>query len=442
MIEVKSFKLPLLTEADLDIVLANAGGVRIHPDHDQRERVGADYRLGDTLIELKLLDDEGLDKAERRAKLHKLFREIAPGQCAVTLNRNHLLGRDRAQFDYIIEGPIKAAIKKANTQLKQSRTEFPDTKRSILLLVNNAYMSLDHETILERAAHRVRQDTTHIDAVVVAGSYYHGDSMGGYLVWPMTLIPIRQGFVEFDRLHASWEAFGDRFMDRLAQHEPERNRNKGPISDIQFEVEGVAYTRPAPDIEGVASIFAQGLLRKSYTDGETITYVAITRPNISRSEWSRLRDIGASSSELLDSYEMWTEREAQARKLEVTTCPFVTISVTADDWAAWCKERGTIGLVSHFANESFESRLRDLKSQARDRRKCVIIPARYTLAVTTILGSDDITALSSGSRPMAWCRSGGIIALFGLSGRFSHAATAGSMMIGSSLSGAIVSSVM
>lgn len=46
------------------------------------------------------------------------------------------------------------------------------------------------------------------------------------------------------------------------------------------------------------------------------------------------------------------------------------------------------------------------------------------------------------SRPLGWCRSGGVIALSGLSGRLCHAATAGSMMMGSSLSGAIVSSVM
>lgn len=47
-----------------------------------------------------------------------------------------------------------------------------------------------------------------------------------------------------------------------------------------------------------------------------------------------------------------------------------------------------------------------------------------------------------GSCPIAWCKSGGVIALCGRVGRFDQAATAGSLTMGSSLNGAMVSSVM
>ena len=137
MSEIRSFKIPPLTEADLDVVMKNAGGNRLHPYHDRRKKIGADYRLGDTLIELKFLDDEGLDKVERQEKLHRFFGEIEPDQDAITLDRNRLQGLNRARFDRIMDGPIKTAVKKANAQLKQSRSEFPDAKRSVLLLINN-----------------------------------------------------------------------------------------------------------------------------------------------------------------------------------------------------------------------------------------------------------------------------------------------------------------
>jgi hypothetical protein len=50
--------------------------------------------------------------------------------------------------------------------------------------------------------------------------------------------------------------------------------------------------------------------------------------------------------------------------------------------------------------------------------------------------------MSSGSCPLPWCRSGDGFALAGWFGRQYQAATAGSLTMGSSLNGAIVSRVM
>ena len=62
---MQAFPIRALTEADIDGIIEAAGGVRAHPDQDRREEVGADYVLGGTVIELKLLDEEGFDKPER-----------------------------------------------------------------------------------------------------------------------------------------------------------------------------------------------------------------------------------------------------------------------------------------------------------------------------------------------------------------------------------------
>lgn len=54
-------------------MIAMAGGRRAHPDSDRRTLRGADYVLDTCVIELKMLDDDGLAKPERQKKLAALF---------------------------------------------------------------------------------------------------------------------------------------------------------------------------------------------------------------------------------------------------------------------------------------------------------------------------------------------------------------------------------
>lgn len=72
------FRLRPISESDIDQVVEDARGKRAHPDADRREQIGADYVLGNCVIELKALDDEGLAKPERQAKLAALFRPLTP----------------------------------------------------------------------------------------------------------------------------------------------------------------------------------------------------------------------------------------------------------------------------------------------------------------------------------------------------------------------------
>ena len=74
------FKIRPLSESDIDQVIENAGGARAHPDADRRKQKSADYVLGNCIIELKALDDEGLAKPERQAKLANLFGSLHPNR--------------------------------------------------------------------------------------------------------------------------------------------------------------------------------------------------------------------------------------------------------------------------------------------------------------------------------------------------------------------------
>lgn len=58
---METIRIRSLTESDVDLVITAAGGERAHAQN----RPGADYRLNEAVIELKMLDEEGLFKPIR-----------------------------------------------------------------------------------------------------------------------------------------------------------------------------------------------------------------------------------------------------------------------------------------------------------------------------------------------------------------------------------------
>src|SRR5579872_5624894 len=122
---MEDFRIRPVTETDVDAVITAAGGRRAHADQDRREKPGADYVLAESLIEYKALDDEGLAKPERQAKLATIFRASNENRPVIVLDRQQLSARGQREYDRALEGPIKAAADKARTQLKQSKTEYP-----------------------------------------------------------------------------------------------------------------------------------------------------------------------------------------------------------------------------------------------------------------------------------------------------------------------------
>jgi hypothetical protein len=71
---METIRIRPLSEPDFDAIMAAAGGKPAHLNTDRRDRQGADYRLNEAIIELKMLDEEGLSKPTRQAKLATLFR--------------------------------------------------------------------------------------------------------------------------------------------------------------------------------------------------------------------------------------------------------------------------------------------------------------------------------------------------------------------------------
>src|ERR1051326_1752310 len=303
---MEQFRISLLSEANIDLVIAGAGGRRAHLDADRREAASADYRLGDTIIELKMLNDEGLAKPERQTKLATLFRQYEEERPVIVLDRARLRQNAQREYDRILEGPIKTAVRSARAQLKQSRAEH-SARTSILFLVNNGYTALDHTALSQMAAHRVRNDTQEIDGVVVAGCYFYSDTFDNFFLWPIDYVPINvnRPFTLYERLRSAWNDYAGQFMTGVMQGHITAETIKGPVVDTQFDRGGVTYVKPAPPIGQGSGFFAGGRPRKDSSGLERCPPVATTFPDLSREEWKRFCAAFPDEGLLLTNYKDW-----------------------------------------------------------------------------------------------------------------------------------------
>jgi hypothetical protein len=396
---VDQIRIRPLAEADLDAVIVAAGGSRAHEEADRRVLPGADYRLGDTVIELKALDDEGLSKPERQAKLAQLFRGAAEDRPVIVLDRQRLPTAAQAYYDRVLEGPIKTAVAKSKTQLRQSRTELRDTNCSVLFVINNGYTALDHDSLVRMVAHRVRNDTAEIDGVVVAGCYFYSDRFDSFFIWPMDYVPINaeRPFYEFETLRRAWNDHVQGFMTALMIGDLAKNPTKGPVIDMQFDLEGVTYIKPAPAIGRESAFYGKRRPRRGSSELEYCPPVATTFPAMTRGEWVQFREALPQEPELGSSFDEWQVHHAEAVASGTKLQPFVPITVTYDEWVTWrCTHRETasIGSIRHYANGIFEQRVREIMNSARERRPSSLLPHRYVLAVTEEIGQDRVNDVS------------------------------------------------
>lgn len=249
-----------LTESICNKIIESAGGKRAHPDHDRRSARNADYVFGDAVIELKVLEDEGLSKAERQAKLAALFIALDPDRPVYALDRTALDLTGQRAYDRAMEGPIKRAVKSAKGQLVQSRSEFPGTKLSVLMLVNSTNTALDHDEIVEMVGRRARNDTDDIDGVVVAGAYLHSDGFDTLALWPIEYVPISltKTFSAFNALRDAFHEYAEQQMTAAIVEGPSAETTKGPILDTGFDLAGKVFVKPAAPLGRSSDFYVNG----------------------------------------------------------------------------------------------------------------------------------------------------------------------------------------
>lgn len=396
---METFRIQPIDEHSVNEIMILAGGARAHPDADRRSQQGADYVLGDALIELKALDEEGMSKPERQRKLAELFRKYGDARPVVVVDRNRLPASGRREFDGILDRPLNGIVKKARRQLLQSRSEFGQATCSILMVLNNGYTALGHEALVELAARRARHDTREIDGVVVGGCYFYGDGLDSFFVWPLDYIPINASapFRAFPELKRAWDIHAERTMTALVRGELPVDTGKGPVVDIQFEVDGITYVKPAPPVGKPSEFYVRGRPRRGGFRGAGIPPVALTFPDMTTSEWKKFSEVLPSDPLLCGSYPEWRKHREKGFEAGSPLRPFVPIQVTTKGWAQWCtdnRQPRNAESLRQYANALFCEQVRTLLHAARERTPNSIVPARYVLVVTEEIGQDQANDLT------------------------------------------------
>ncbi len=398
MLPKTSFQIQQLKEEDVEKIVLDAGGRRAYSDQQSVQTPNADFILGNAIVELKILEYESIAKKERHAKLAALFSDKNEKRPVFVLDVAALEDERRTQYYRIMEGPIKQAIRSAKKQLKQSRTDFPTSKRSILMIVNSSNTSLSHGEIIELVERRAKNDTSSIDGVIVAGAYIASDGFDTRAIWPIDYVQIQAGkdFAEFESLRSAFNEYAEQVMTAAIVNPSSPGTVKGPILDLSFEFEGKTYVKTAPLMGFPSKFYRNGRPRLDSTGIDRCPIVGTTFPNLSKIEWNKLHE-KVTDLTIEDNYGDWLERLNDASNSGSDLVPLVPMDVTLKDWENARQKNvdsNAFSIISSIAHKRFDAELRNILDRACEVRDSTILVSKYIHVVTEIIGQDEVLDVS------------------------------------------------
>jgi len=384
---------PLAEDPDIDWVVHGAGGRRAHPDHHSRELRNSDYVLGQSIIELKLLEEERLDKPGARERIAEVFSVLAADRPVVVLDPRRLPEARRREYDTIMRNPIRAAVGSARGPLKQSRIEINPDATNVLLVINNGFTALSQEELVAYVVGRATNDTDQIDAVVVAGCYLHSDGMDSWALWPMECVAIREDrpFREFDDLKDSWDRLADRHMTEFVRGEHGQDAKKEAQTDIVFELDGKTYVKPAVQIGAPSDYYGERRPRRNRVTFDQVKHVARTIPRLSPVEFRRVQP-ALPDEPLMGTLETWQAHVERVLQLGTPDRPVVPTDISRGGWEAWrSKNPALTGLdsLATASNYRFGVAASKLVQSAREANRSEALPRRYVWVLIELIGQDE-----------------------------------------------------
>jgi len=396
-------RIARITEADFDRLVTAAGGRR-SANATGQTKPSADYELGNALLELKLIEEEGLQgpqKADRQRKVAELFRGIHPDDPVIVLDPADLDAERRRRYFNLLGGPIQTAVRKAARQLEGSRAERRDDPVRVLILVNNGYAALSHDDFVQIVLKSVRNDTRCVDSVVIGGVYYYTDEFDSYALFPFEehAIDVGRRFRSFEVLRDRWGEFADEVMNEALRGVAPHRFQKMPVSDISFDVNSVTFVKPAPPMGVESQFWANGRPRRNSTGLTVCPPVGRTFPDLEDEDWPRFRAALPGSNFLRPSYIEWIRfRDEELARVSEVTKPIVPVRIVYDAFVEWCRksgERPSEHRMFAYAAHVFDQAVRALALSARDVSETSVMPARYVFVQTNEIGQDRAYDFSS-----------------------------------------------
>jgi hypothetical protein len=307
VMEYLSFSL--LTETDFDEIVMNAGGRRYTDDLTIQE-LNCDYILDDAVIELKIIEEEPIDKKIKQEKLAKLFRSDIK---TVILNPLDLDQHGKRKYYQELAAPIKGQLKKASKQLKTSAAEV-NSQVKIAIIMNNGLTMTSPDEFQSLAVERTKNDTSGIDILIVCGMYYFSDKFDSYAFFEFKDIQI-QGEERpelIQKLRAEWFKKVEQYMTKQIV-DLNMKRTKEPIQDLFFELDDIRYVKPPIQWGKPSEFYGEGGRPREDTTGMKLCPpVATVLPVFDdESYYYAKRNIfdGAILTDSLHEYLVWAENE-------------------------------------------------------------------------------------------------------------------------------------
>ena len=379
--------------------MKKAGGEKIDLGEELPGVRSADYKIGDFVLELKIVEEEGLDKPERQAKIAELFAEEFPDFPTVVINP-YLLSSDATQgrLFRMLEGPIKGLVKTASKQLKSSAKKY-DTDKKVLLILNNGYMSLHHEDFEKLVLKCVRNDTSNIDLVIVGGMYYEYDGFDSYVLAYFRPHPIDvTKSIDTSSLEREWNHFLTEVMNRFALEQNTEKDARTPNADLSFSYDGKVFVRPRPQFGKKSSFFPNGRPRSNSSGKTPLPPVAIVMPKVSEEEWKNLRVDLEGADGLPETFNEWREEQLELSGPEDPLQPKISFRTPFNEFIS--ESKSSAGLKSWndfkvFASTEFSKMARKIAEDAIELPSEISVGGRFIFVETVEIGSDKAFDFSS-----------------------------------------------
>ena len=364
-------KINRLYESDFDGILTNAGGQRTVVDDGRCPEPNADYLLKEAVVELKLVEEEGIEKQSRQRKLANLFHRKWPTRPVIVLDPNVLDARGRRTYYNIMEGPVKTHVKKAAIQLQMTQRHHPGAPR-VLLAVNNGYTALgmhEFESIVVKCA---RNDTSKIDYVIAAGVYYYSDMFDSFLFAPFLLTAINPAaapFSSFEVLRQAWNDHIERYMKSIILGQIPQREDRPPVIDFSYDVDGITYVKPAPPMGKQSEWLGGKRPRQNSTGLHRCPPAAQTFPGLDETTWAEFKRLWPEEKLLGESYTAWRSwAEDEDRRVQKPLCPFVAVSADPRAFHDWCSDQRfppTFHYLCIYVSELFQVSIVDVINRSR-----------------------------------------------------------------------------
>lgn len=377
-----------ITEEDFDGIITRAGGVRLTTE------ATADYQLGNAIIELKFVEEEGFHKTERQEKISDLFKPLHADWPVIPVLPDKLSAEHRRTYDRIIETPIKTHLRKADRQLKATANLLGTGLVRVAIILNVGYTAISPEEFQAICLKRARNDTSHIDWLIIGGIYTYSDTFDHYFIAEFQDFPIHlsQKFEQCDQLAECWNKWLMERMEDLIRIGPPKDKIL-PVVDIAFDVNGITYVKPSP-VFPKSKFWPSGQKPRENSSGiDTCPPVGVTHVHFPERIWIELKQLWPREWRLRESYMTWKSHIASLRAEDDDLRPVQAVMIDEADLLSKLEEQGIAfsydGLMEYSAIV-FGDRIRPLMEEARDLSKVVITPQEYMLIEMFEIGDDEV----------------------------------------------------